>query len=41
MHVCGNNDYNKLGFNRPGKITAFVSSHIRITRDLLYVTIIG
>ncbi|XP_068153603.1 serine/threonine-protein kinase Nek8 [Drosophila tropicalis] len=23
LHICGNNDYNKLGFNRPGKITAF------------------
>ncbi|KAL7728211.1 hypothetical protein ACLKA6_005628 [Drosophila palustris] len=23
LHVCGNNDYNKLGFNRPAKITAF------------------
>ncbi|XP_030559258.1 serine/threonine-protein kinase Nek8 [Drosophila novamexicana] len=23
LHVCGSNDYNKLGFNRPGRITAF------------------
>ncbi|XP_030370353.1 serine/threonine-protein kinase Nek8 [Scaptodrosophila lebanonensis] len=23
IHACGSNDYNKLGFNRPGKITAF------------------
>ncbi|EDW43552.1 serine/threonine-protein kinase Nek8 [Drosophila sechellia] len=23
LHVCGSNDYNKLGFQRPAKITAF------------------
>ncbi|XP_055923488.1 serine/threonine-protein kinase Nek8 [Eupeodes corollae] len=23
VHVCGSNDYNKLGFNKPGKIMAF------------------
>ncbi|KAH8337627.1 hypothetical protein KR074_000850 [Drosophila pseudoananassae] len=26
IHVCGCNDYNKLGFQRAGKITAFVGS---------------
>jgi len=37
IHVCGSNDYNKLGFQRPSKITAFVRNRIKNSISITYI----